>query len=86
MAHPFLYDLKLRNLTRQQMGDAMYILSRNEKVFQSDRAISIEVDQDEKNRHLWQIMIYHLKPKMFALALTLLMDKEVYPILGDFKT
>lgn len=80
-----LYDLKLRNLNRDQAAKTMYTLLNDLKVFVSERAISIKLDQDEKNRHLWQLLIYHLKPGMFVRALDLIVKNKIYPVMGDFK-
>ena len=81
-----LYDLKLRNLTQEQMRDVLTALYSDKNVFKSDRAISIELDQEPENLHLWKILIYHLKPKMFALAIDLIIDAKVDMPLGNFNS
>lgn len=80
-----LYDLKFRNLTREETQKILDVLFGDEKVFVSERAVSIDLDQEEENRHLWTLMIYHLQPKMMVYGLELVIDAEVYPVIMEVK-
>ena len=82
-----LYDLKFRNVTSEQIAEIQHVLFNDKKVFVSERPISMNIDQDPspQNRHLWTLMIYHLKPKMMVRAQDLVIDKQIFPVMIESK-
>lgn len=80
-----LYDLKFRNLNNEELASVSHVLFSDNQVFVSDRAVSIEIDQDGKNRNLWNMLIYHLRPNMMVRCLALVVAEKVYPVIVEIK-
>ena len=84
-----LYDLKLRNLTEEQVLKIKKAFF-NGKLYQSSRPIQIEMTQIPQGQApaLWDMEIFHLPPKQEALAHTLLLpvgasDPKQYPVIKE---
>lgn len=80
-----LYDLKFRNVTGAEIAEIQHVLFSDKDVFVSERPISVEIDQDPQNQHLWTLLIYHLKPKMMVRAQELVICKGIFPVIIEIK-
>ena len=80
-----LYDLKFRNVTGAELAEIQHVLFSDKNVFVSERPISVNIDQDPQNQHLWTLLIYHLKPEMMVRAQELVISRGIFPVIIEIK-